>query len=57
MANVQKDLDNLREIIAGEIFLLETWKTLPEVCASLGLAYSDNQNGLGKEKYLKKATN
>jgi len=57
MANVQNELDNLRKIVADEIYLLETWETLPDVCASLGLANSDNQNGLGKAKYLQKVTN
>ncbi len=49
-------LDKLREIIAGEIYSLETWATLPDVCASLGLMNSENQGGLGKAKYLQKVT-
>lgn len=56
MADTQKELENLRNIITKIIYSNETWATLKDVCLSLGLSSVEDPQGLGKEKYLYKVT-
>jgi very-short-patch-repair endonuclease len=57
MADIKKELENLRNKIADIVVSKETWDTLHGVCQSLGLlSIEDNSPTLGKAKYLYKVT-